>query len=363
MKLNKYTLTISILASLVFAGCASDKAKQKQPQTKANQAEAVQFIHPVSDQPSYSLSLPGELKPYEEVVIYPKVKGFVKKIFADRGSKVKKGQLLAILEAPEISQHYLSARADENKFYEDYLYSLQAYERLKKAATRAGAVAAIELDKARSKFRSDSAAYAAVKATTGASAQLQQYLRIMAPFDGTVIHKNISAGALVGDHAPLFSIAQTNRLRLTVAIPEKHVQAVGKDMKVSFTVSDHPDQLFFSVLSRKSDLLQQDSRSVTAEFDVLNAQHILNGGEYAQVKLTLKRPHATLWVPVSSIVIAQSGIFIVKIENNKSKRISVTAGTRNGELQEVFGPVKETDQILVKGTEELADGTEVKLKS
>lgn len=363
MKLNSYTLKISIMVSLISASCSSaDQKKEKQPQAQKAKTEAMQFIHPVSDQPSYSLSLPGELKPYEEVVIYPKVKGFVKKIFVDRGSEVKKGQLLAILEAPELSQHYLSARADENKFHEDYLYSFQAYERLKKAATRAGAVAAIELDKARSKFRSDSAAYAAVKATTGASAQLQQYLKIRAPFDGTVIHKNISTGALVGDNAPLFSIAQTNRLRLTVAVPEKHVQAVGKDTKISFTVSDHPGQLFFSVLSRKSDLLQQDSRSVTAEFDVSNAQHILNGGEYAQVKLTLKRPYATLWVPLSSIVMAQSGIFIVKIENNKSKRISVTVGTRKGELQEVFGQVKEDDQILVKGTEELSDGTEVSLK-
>lgn len=351
-----------MLSTLIFAGCSADQAKKRQPQHQKKQTGMVQFIHPVSDQPSYSLSLPGELKPYEEVIIYPKVKGFVKKIFVDRGSKVKKGQLLAILEAPEISQHYLSARADENKFHEDYLYSLQAYERLKKAATRAGAVAAIELDKARSKFRSDSAAYAAAKATTGAAAQLQQYLRIIAPFDGTVIHKNISAGALVGDQASLFSIAQTSRLRLTVAIPEKHVRAVGKDTKVSFTVSDHPGQVFFSALSRKSDLLQQESRAVTAEFDVFNTQHVLNGGEYAQVKLKLQRPHATLWVPVSSIVVAQSGIFIVKIVQGKSKRVSVTAGTRKGELQEIFGPVREDDQILLKATEELADGTEVRLK-
>lgn len=161
---------------------------------------------------------------------------------------------------------------------------------------------------------------------------------------------------------PLFSIAQTSRLRLTVAIPEKHVQGVGKDTKISFTVSDHPGQLFFSTLSRKSDLLQQESRAATAEFDVFNAQHILNGGEYAQVKLTLQRPHATLWVPVSSIIVAQSGIFIVKIGQGKSKRVNVTVGPRKGELQEIFGPVSKDDQILVKETEELADGTEIRLK-
>ncbi|MGY0038024.1 efflux RND transporter periplasmic adaptor subunit [Pedobacter sp. NJ-S-72] len=364
--MNIYNLPISILVStLIFTACSSNNAKEKTPQTGSVKTGSVKVIHPIANQPFYPLSLPGELKPYEEVVIYPKVKGFVKKIFADRGSKVKKGQLLAILEAPEISQHYLSAKSDdENKFHEDYLYSYQTYQRLKKAASRSGAVAAIELDKARSKFRSDSAAYAAVKATTGASAQLQQYLKITAPFDGTVIHKNVSAGALVGDNAqtPLFSIAQTNRLRLTVAIPEKHAQSVGKNTKVSFTVSDHPGQLFQSVLSRKSDFLQQGTRAITAEFDVLNHTNKLSGGEYAQVSLILKRPYTTLWVPWISIVQAQSGIFIVKIENNIVKRIGVTLGIRKGEFQEIFGPVKEDDQIVLKGTEELVEGAKVLIK-
>ena len=365
MNLNIYNLPISILVcTLISTGCSSNNAKEKTPQTGSVKTEPVKVIYPVADQPFYPLSLPGELKPYEEVVIYPKVKGFVKKIFADRGSKVKKGQLLAILEAPEISQHYLSAKSDENKFHEDYLYSHQTYQRLKKASSRSGAVAAIELDKARSKFRSDSAAYAAVKATTGASAQLQQYLKITAPFDGTVIHKNVSAGALVGDNAqtPLFSIAQTNRLRLTVAVPEKHAQSVGKNTKISFTVSDHPGQLFQSVLSRKSDILQQGIRAITAEFDVLNDNNKLSGGEYAQVSLILKRPYTTLWVPASSIVQAQSGIFIVKIEDNIVKRIGVTLGIRKGELQEIFGPVQEDDQIVLKGTEELVDGAQVIIK-
>ncbi|MBB6269751.1 RND family efflux transporter MFP subunit [Pedobacter cryoconitis] len=365
MKFKTCILPIfTLTCTLTFTGCSSSQTEEKKQQNNAVQKEPVQVIHPISDQPFYPLSLPGELKPYEEVVIYPKVKGFVKKIFADRGSKVKKGQLLAILEAPEISQHYLSAKSDENKFHEDYLYSYQAYQRLKQAASRNGAVAAIELDKARSKFRSDSAAYAAVKATTGASAQLQQYLKITAPFDGIVIHKNVSAGALVGDNTqtPLFSIAQTNRLRLTVAIPEKHAQSVGKNTKVSFTVSDHPGQSFQSVLSRKSDFLQQGTRAITAEFDILNDKNIWSGGEYAQVNLILKRPYATLWVPAGSIVQAQSGTFIVKVVSNMIKRVSITTGIRKGELQEIFGAVEENDQIVLKGTEELTDGAKIMLR-
>lgn len=346
----------------VLASCVQDKPKTN-PQ-KATAKPKVQFVNPIADQPVYSLELPGELKPYEAVTLYPKVKGFVKQILVDRGSPVKKGQLLALLEAAEVSQRYLAAKSDENKFYEDYLYSRQAYDRLKKAAARSGAVAEIELDKARSKFRSDSAAYASVKANAGASAQLQQYLRIIAPFNGIITEKNVSVGALVGENpqTALFSIAQTNHLRLTVAIPEKHTQSLGKDTKVSFTVSDHPGKVFKSGISRKSDLLQQESRSATAEFDVPNPDNQFGGGEYAQVKLSMRRTYPTMWLPLSSIVHAQSGVFVIKAENHLAKRVPVSVGIRKGELQEVFGAITPQDQIVKAGSEEITEGMKIGMK-
>ena len=368
MKRNKFkyikisALIIPVL--LIMAGCGQEKPNKAAINSKVEKIAEVQVVNPISDQPSYALELPGELKPYEEVMLYPKVKGFVKKIMVDRGSRVSKGQLLALLEAPEISQQYLSAKSVENKFFEDYRYSRQSYERLKKAAARAGAVAEIELDKARSKFRSDSSAYASVKANTRASGQLQQYLRITAPFDGIITAKNVSVGALVGDNTnmELFSIAQTNHLRLTIAIPEKHAQSLGKNTKVIFTVSDYPGKEFQSTLSRKSDFVQQGSRSVTAEFDVLNSENELSGGEYAQVKLNMRRQYTTLWLPASSIVHAQSGIFVVTVENNMVKRVPVAMGIRKGDLQEVFGELQEQDQVVKIGSEELIEGIKVIIK-
>ena len=375
--LKNYNYTLLLLIPVVLAACTSGSSKEEnggkagiEKTEGSGKAEGTndtgnaakgsegQFVKPVLEQPVYQLSLPGELKPYEEVMVYPKVKGFVKKIFVDRGTKVKKGQLLAVLEAPEIAQRYQSAKSDERKSYEDYLYSRQSYDRLKKAAGKSGAVAAIELDKAWSKLRSDSAAYAAIKSNTQISDQLQQYLNLRAPFDGTVMDKNVSVGALVGENStiPLFSIVQNNRLRLTIAIPEKHSRAISKDTKASFTVSALPGKVFQSSLSRNAAFLQQKLRAVTTEFDVANKDGQLGGGEYAQVILNMRRPEATFWLPASAVVQAQSGVFIVKLEDQRVKRVPVMIGTRKGALMEVFGDLNVNDQIFKKGSEELKEG-------
>lgn len=370
--IEKYKYAFLMVLPLAFAACSSEQPRAGQqagpqdqqtgPKTGVKaELPKPQLVKPVLEQPVYQLSLPGELRPYEEVTIYPKIKGFVKKIFVDRGSKVKKGQLLALLEAPEVAQRYQSAKSDERKFYEDYRYSRQSYERLKKAAMKNGAVAAIELDKAMSKLKGDSAAYAAVKSNTLVSDQLQQYLSIRAPFDGTVMDKNVSVGVLVGENntMPMFSIVQNDRLRLTIAIPEKHSQSISKDTKASFTVSALPGKTFHALLSRNGEFLQQKLRSVTAEFDVVNKDRLLGGGEYAQVNLQMRRPEATFWLPATSVVQAQSGVFIVKLEGKLIKRVPIVPGIRKGELIEVFGALNIEDQILKKGTEEWKDGQKI----
>lgn len=354
----KHIVCFSPILLALFISCGQEKPKVAKTQAPAKKIEVV---NPIMDQPTYALELPGELKPYETVTLYPKIKGFVKQIFVDRGSRLRKGQLLALLEAPEVSQQYLAAKSDEHQFYENYLYSRQSYDRLKKAASRSGAVADIELDRARSKFKSDSAAYAAVKANSGAAAQLQQYLRILAPFDGVLTSKNVSVGALVGENMQMamFTIAQTNRLRLTVAIPEKHAHSISKNMEATFSVSDQPGKVFKAKLSRKSDLLLSDSRAVTVEFDVPNQQNQFGGGEYTQVKLNMRRAYPSLWLPASSVVYAQSGIFVVKMENNLPKRVPVSAGIRKGDLQEVFADLSVTDQVVKVGSEELGEGSKL----
>lgn len=353
-------LSLTVLA--LFSGCSENSAKTT-TEKDVSIVKTLEIIHPQKDRPVYTLSLPGELKPYEEVTIYPKIKGFVKEIYADRGTYVKKGQLLAILEAPEVSQKYFSERSAEQKFKEEYNYSRQSFDRLRQASKRIGAVAAIELERALSKVKSDSAAYRAAVANTSVSGQLNKYLRITAPFAGIVTDRNISKGALVGENmsVPLFSIAQNSKLRLLVAIPEKHAASVNDDTKVSFTVAGLPGKVFQSTIARTSSVLRQSSRSMIVEFDVSNHPD-LNGGEYAQVKLKLQRPDSTYWVPASSVVNTQAGVFAVRSNDGIIERVPVIIGGRNKDRIEIFGELHTTDNIIKIGSEELTEGSKANIK-
>jgi len=358
--INKTMAKLLAIVSLVliFTACSNNSKEKKQSSIRETQritfsTAPVEFINP-----EYEITMPGELKPYEQVAIFAKVTGFVKQLYVDRGSHVNKGQLLALLEAPEMNQHYLSEKAAQQKQYSDYLFAKQAYDRLLEASKTTGAVADIELDRARSAMESAKSGYQASKAGTAGTAQLQKYLRITAPFDGIITERNVSAGALAGTGAggPLFMMAQQGKLRLTLSLPEKHAASVRLGMPVSFTVSSQPGTVFHAKLSRTSVLLNQQDRSLTLEFDVDNPSGNLKGGDYAQVKLKLQRKKPTSWVPNSSVLITQSGTYVMTLNNNEVKRVPVSEGIRLDSLTEIFGNISERDSVILKPSEEIKEG-------
>ena len=312
---------------------------------------------------SYTLDLPGEIFPYEQVKLYPKVKGFVKKIYVDRGSHVRKGQLLALLEAPEITQASLAASAKKREVLENLQYSSQAYNRLKRAAENEGAVAALELEQAKSKIMADSAKLQSLDAEMAAADQLAAYLRITAPFDGIVTARNVSQGALVGTNdAPLFSLAQQDRLRLTLAIPEKHSRALADSTVIKYRLNNYPDEIFTSIISRNSGVMDPSIRSLVVEFDIDNTDKRLRGGEYVQVEVPFQNSTPSRWVPSSSVVNAPSGVFVLKVVDDAVQKVGVKTGIRKDGLTEVFGELQPEDLVVVKGSEELREGTKISIQ-
>lgn len=153
--------------------------------------------------------------------------------------------------------------------------------------------------------------------------------------------------------SPLFQLTQESRLRLEVAIPEKQAQALTAGSKAGFTLIDYPGKTFTATLSRNSEALDPHTKSVMAEFDIDNAGNGLRPGQYAKVSVQLQRKQPTLWVPASSVVQAQSGIFVVKNEDNRIIRIPVQIGVTKDTMLEVFGNLNAGDQILLKGSEEV----------
>lgn len=356
IKANKTKYCVGLLLSAaLLVGCTSNDEPQT-PTISSKIDSVYETVSPIEDNPGYTIVTPGELKPYEQVDIYGKMTGFIKKIYVDRGDRVKKGQLLATLEAQEVNQRYLSDKSNHEKLYSNYLFSKQAYDRLTEASITSGAVAPIELDRAKSKMMSDSSAYSSARASTAQSSQLQEYLRITAPFDGIITERLLSTGALIGTNAnqPIFSIAQNNRLRLTISVPEKHASAISTGTVVNFTVSSHPGEKYTALLSRTSGMLSAQDRSLTLEFDVDNSNNKLQGGDYAQVNLHLKRPVASLWVPKKSVMRTQSGTFVIIQQADKAlKRISVKEGIQLDSLSEIFGEIHAKDAVLKKPSEEL----------
>lgn len=356
---------LTIIISFFIVSCSDQKEKTSAAasEKKQNAAPSFKLATVQEDQPHYTIILPGELKPYEQVNIFPKIKGFVRKVYVDRGSMVRKGQLLAQLEAPEVGEQFAARKSATNTAYQKYVFSKQAYHRLKEASKKAGAVAIIELERAYAQLLGDSAAYSASRSEAAATGSMQNYLRITAPFSGVITGRFISEGALVGEGgvngAPLFQLTQQNKLRLTVAIPEKQAQALLPGTKAVFTVVDIPGKTFTGVLSRNSGALEVASRSLIAEFDIQNSGTELRAGQYAKVKLQLKRPQPTLWVPATSVVQAQSGVFVIMKDAGIAKRVPVQVGVQRDSLVEVFGNLQVGNTVLFKGSEEVKEGTKL----
>jgi len=173
-----------------------------------------------------------------------------------------------------------------------------------------------------------------------------------------ITQRNVSVGALAGtgSNTPLFYMAQGNKLRLTVSLPEKHAASVHSGMPATFTISSQPGKTFDARLSRTSGLLDQQDRSLTLEFDVNNASGELQGGDYAQVNLKLQRKNPTYWVHSKSVLNAQSGTFVLTLNDDQIKRIAVNEGIRLDTLTEVFGHLSPEDNIILKPSEEIKEG-------
>jgi|SRR5690625_209336 len=359
-----YKLFGILLLSVLFQACSQANAEKPDQSLTQSDLPVYQTIRLKNDTLNYRLTLPGDLLPYEQVTLYAKIEGFVRELNVDRGDQVEKGQVLAVIEAPEVEQQFLSAKSKEREILEKLSFSSQNYKYLQKAASVDGAVSAIEVEQARSRFMADSAAWNAVKAEVSAAEHLSKYRTITAPFSGIVTERMVSAGALVGgEKQALFNISREDKLRLTVAIPGKHANALQAGATADFSVNAYPGKLFPIVLSRSSKVLNQNLRSSIVEYDVENAQGLLNAGDYADVNINFTRNTGSLRVPANAIINSKTGKFVAKVNAGKTELIPVITGISYEGKIEVFGDLQEEDEIIARANSALKDGLEVRTET
>ena len=363
--MNTYKILI-LLVAISFAACKErqkpvDITKQNNTGNKTSKYE----IGQVNEKPLSSyVKLPGQLKPYEEVNIFAKVNGFVKQVLADRGSVVKKGQLLITLEAPEIESQLQAAMSKYLQARENALASKEKYRRLKDAAKEEGAVAPLDLDNAFSKMKADEALEMSEKSNVSLVQNIRNYLEVPAPFNGTIVQRNVSSGALVGpgskgNDQPMLVLQHLQQLRLEVLIPEVYVDKVDLKSPVHFSFTTVPGKENVARISRTANALTS-LRSEAIEIDINNSSLQLKPGMYAEVKIPLLSDANSLLVPGNAIVRSTERQYVIVVKGGKAVFTDIREGLTNHNFTEVFGALQSGDEIILHATDEIKEGTVVK---
>jgi membrane fusion protein, multidrug efflux system len=347
--------------------------------TSAQPTPQVELTPVKSGKLDSTVQLPAELAPYEAVDLYARQTGFVKSIAVDRGSRVKEGEVIAQLEAPEV----VAQKAAAESTYQGAESQLAAarvklasdqatFQRMSTAAKVPGVVAQNDLDIAQATVRADEAnatafekTAAAAQETLRAVAQLEAYLTITAPFDGEVTSRFVHPGALVGPAGgtgaatPIVHIETLTRHRLVVPVPESDAAGIPAGTQVSFTVPSFPGRTFRAAIARISHDVDLKTRTMPVELDVRDPQAELVPGMFCQAAWPVRRSYSTLFVPTTAVASDLERTFVIRVRNNRTEWVDVRTGATSGNLIEVFGDLKEGDTVATRGTDQLRAGVEV----
>jgi membrane fusion protein (multidrug efflux system) len=337
-------------------------------------------LAPVVSKPvSRTVELPGEFLPFLSVSLHAKVPSYVDRVLVDRGSIVKQGDLLAEMSAPEMTAQIAEAQSKVQAAEADRLQAeaqlaaaQSTYDRTKQASETPGAIAGNELiqaekqvDAAKALLNSRLQASRAAESAVRALQDLQGYLKITAPFDGVVTDRLIHPGALVGpgNDIALLVIQQVSHLRLVVPVPEEDVSGVVNGASVPFQVPAWPERTYSGTVARISHALDQKTRTMPIELDVMNRDGSLAPGMYPTVKWPVRRARPSLFVPKTSVITTTERTFVIRNQSGQAEWVDVKRGVTEGELVEVIGNLKPGDSVLHHATDEIRDGMPIQLLS
>jgi membrane fusion protein (multidrug efflux system) len=355
----KYKICILGLVACLLAACSGNQKPVDLTDSTKKQSNKYQLVNVTEKALSSVAKLPGQLIPFNEVNLFPKVNGFVKQILVDRGSFVKKGQLLVILEAPEMESQLQAANSQYIRAQENAVASKQKYERLKEAAKEPGSVSPLDLDDANAKMKADQAMAQSERSSVAAVSTMQGYLRIYAPFDGMIIQRNVSPGALVSPgkatDQPMLVLQDIHKMRLTVSIPENYVDKVDLKQPVTFIFNAMPGQAQTAQISRSANSLG-NMQQEAIEIDVANKKGQLKPGMYAEVSIPMLSGAKSLLVPNGAIVRSTEREYVIAGRSGKAVLINIKEGLVGNDATEVFGDLNAGDKIISKPSDEIKEG-------
>jgi len=356
------TILVAIAAWGIFSRLNADAVLHRRTGEAAK--PLVQSVSATANAGNEDLVLPGTVQPLIEAPIYARTSGYVKAWHTDIGTPVKKGQLLAELETPEVDQQLRQAEAD--------FATAQANEALAqstalrwKALLATDSVSRQDNDEKQADAAAKHAALAAANANLQRLRELEGFKRVVAPFDGVVTARQTDIGALInsgaGNGSSLFRVADTSRLRIYVQVPEGQAPLIHPGAKVKLEVAVHPGRSFAAEVVRTADALDSASRSLLVEIQADNSKHEILPGGYASVHFDLPLAAGKPRVPVSALIFRSAGLQLAVLDGDKVHLVPVTLGRDFGSQVEVASGLKEGDKIINSPPDSLMDGDQVRI--
>src|SRR3954467_6876184 len=366
-KLGIFAVVAGIAAVLVVITgirAREDSSAKLREWTDTQAVPTVAVILPDARVLSATLDLPGRLEAYQRAPIYARVSGYLKNWNADIGAQVKAGQVIAEIEAPDLDQQLLQARAD--------LASQQASAKLSEATlTRRRSLLASnfvsmqEIDERTADLSNKKAAVNSGQANVERLEVLAGYKKITVPFDGVVTARDTDVGALIntgGGGTPMFVISDIKKLRVYVNVPQNYVPAVKIGAKATIIAPEYPTRTFTATVEASSQAVDVSSGTTRMQLALDNSNGELMPGGYASVKLSLQRDAVPLHIPSSALIFNQNGLTVATVgPDDKVLFKKVTIARDLGKEIELASGLGAEDRIITAPPDGLADGDQVRV--
>ena len=373
-KLGRGPIVVGVLAFLLLGilialGIRTRVHAEEALATRAHEdgVLSVAVTTPVQGAAAQEITLPANTQAFIDTPIYARTSGYLRKWYADIGTRVHTGELLAEIETPELDQQVRQAQSELATAQANQQIAQITSERWTKLLAK-NAVSKQETDQATSDFRARQSALSAAEANVMRLQQLQAFEKIYAPFDGVITTRNVDIGALIqaGDsnspRAELFHMASTDKLRLFVPVPEVYANQVRTGSHITVTSDALPDTRFTGTIVRNSDAIDISSRTLNVEVDVVNTDHKLLPGQYAFIHLPIPPSTSSMTLPSGALLFRGEGLRAGVVRDGRVQLVPVEIGHDYGAKVEITSGLGPHDQVILNPPDSLAEGERVNVE-
>lgn len=300
-----------------------------------------------------TITLPGDLRPYQEARVYAKVSGYLKWISVDRGDRVKAGAAIAALDAPEMEREYRRAKSDM-----DMKQKVSSRVTAIRAKNR-DLIALEEVEQARTDFEM-------AKAKRDELDAMMAYTTIRVPFDGVVTARHVHPGALIqagtttqAQASAIVTVVDLSRLRVTVMVSEADVAWISRQTAVRMTIDARAEETYVGTVTRYAAALDPKSRTMPTEIEIDNPNGLLYPGMYAHVSFTLESLTNRMTVPRQAVHLDAEAQQVLIVEDGRVKAVPIRAGYQDATVVEVLDGLNGTEQVIVQGQNRVRPGDRV----